>query len=88
MIHSHLYASKSETPVYVAPLEDGMPLHLLHRGDWVGELTREADWVRIVGVECDGWVRAEDLESRPPFQLHAYWTDGKPIEYINVEDNE
>lgn len=83
MIQSHLYARKSETPVYIAPVEDGMPTHILHPGDWVGELAREADWIRVIGVECDGWVRSEDLEERPPFQLHAYWTAGKTIEYIN-----
>ena len=57
-------------------------------GFWVGELAREAEWIRIIGVDCDGWVRAEDLEERPPFQLHAYWTAGKPIEYINAADVE
>ncbi len=88
MIQSHLYARKSETPVYVAPLEDGMPVQILHRGDWVGELAREPDWIRVIGVDCDGWVREEDLEERPPFQLHAIWTAGKPIEYINLGDRE
>lgn len=88
MIHAHLYARKSETPVYEAPAVDGIPKHLLHRGDWVGELEREADWIRVIGVDGDGWVLAEDLEQRPPFQLHAYWTAGKPIEYINVGDRE
>lgn len=83
MIQSHLYARRSETPVYITPFEDGMPMHILHPGDWVGELAREADWIRVIGVECDGWVRSEDLEQRPHFQLHAYWTAGKPIEYIN-----
>lgn len=88
MIQSHLYARKSETPVYLAPAEDGMPLHKLHAGDWVGELAREAAWIRVIGVDCDGWVRAEDLEQRPPFQLHAYWTGGNAIEYINVGSGE
>ncbi len=88
MIHSHLYTRKTETLVYAGPAEDGMPMHILHPGVWVGELAREAEWIRIIGVDCDGWVRAEDLEERPPFQLHAYWTARTPIEYINVGDRE
>ena len=88
MIHSHLYTRNTETPVYVAPAEDAMTMHILHPGVWVGELAREAEWIRIIGVDCDGWVRAEDLEERPPFQLHAYWTAGNTIEYINAADVE
>jgi hypothetical protein len=57
-------------------------------GDWVGAIVREENWVRVIGVKCDGWVRADDLEERPPFQLHAHWNADNTIEYINAVEHE
>lgn len=83
-IQSHLYASKPETPVFPEPKGESIPVHVLHRGNWLGVLERINDWIRVIGIECQGWVRAEDVEERPPFSLHAFWSPGKPIEYVST----
>jgi len=88
MIQAHLYARLTETPVFNHPRDDGLPQHFLHNGDWVGVVGREGDWIHIIGIDCTGWAKAEDLESRPPMQLHACWEEGKPIEYVNALDCE
>jgi SH3-like domain-containing protein len=83
MIYAHLYARLPDTPVFHNPVDDGVPLHYLHAGDWVGVINSEDDWIQVIGIECTGWVKASDLEPRPPMQLHACWQEGKPIEYVN-----
>jgi len=83
MIQSHLYARKNGTLVHADPVEDGTPVHVLKHGDWTGVIECRGSWIRVIGVDCDGWVREEDLERRPPLQLHACWTDGSVISYTN-----
>jgi hypothetical protein len=84
MIHSHLYARKSETPVFEDPFDNGSPVYILRQGNWMGVLQREGDWIQVIGIDCTGWVRSEDVEERPPFSLHALWVPGQPIEYVNT----
>ena len=88
MIQSHLYARKNGTLVYADPFEDGRPLHELKPGDWTGVIEYRDSWIRVIGVDCDGWVKEENLERRPPLQLHACWTDGSFISYTNAGVNE
>lgn len=85
MITSHLYTKKNETPVFISPDMDSMPIHILQLHIWVGVLERRGDWIKIIGIACDGWVRAEDMEERPPFELHANWFPDQPIKYVSSE---
>jgi hypothetical protein len=83
MIQSHLYARLSETRVFNSPAENGEPACIVHQGDWLGVLSRQGDWVHVIGIECEGWVKNNEVESRPPAQLHILMTEGKPIHYVN-----
>jgi hypothetical protein len=74
---------KAETPVYRLPAQSGNPVNILHLGNWVGVIERRNEWVHVIGIHCEGWVRAEDLEERPPLTLHALWSPGKPVEYVS-----
>lgn len=82
-IQSHLYARKAETPVFAVPFQDGKPECILQQGNWLGVLERKEGWIRVIGIHCEGWVRAEDVEERPPFSLHIQWSPGNPIAYIS-----
>lgn len=84
MIEAHLYARHHETVVYFGPDHAAPMASVLGKGDWVGVTHRMGtDWLRIVSTTCDGWVKSADVESRPPLQLHARWTPGNPIQYVN-----
>ena len=84
MIQSHLYARLEETRVFSIPAENGEPMCTVHKGDWLGVLGRQDGWVHVIGIYCEGWVMANDVETRPPFQLHILQTEGKPISYVNT----
>ncbi len=84
MIQSHLYTRKNETGLYSALEEGSTPLCVLAQGTWLGELDRANDWIHVVGIQGEGWVKAEDVETRSPFNLHVRWTPGKPIEYVST----
>jgi hypothetical protein len=88
MIQSHLYARKTEARVYADPSVSGQPLRILPRGNWLGVLEQRGEWVQVLTIEGIGWVMAEDLEARPPFQLHASRKAGGLIEYINADSIE
>lgn len=82
MIQSHLYTNKKETGLYPIRGESDNPVCLLNLGTWLGELDRVDEWIHVVGIRGDGWVKAEDVSSIAPFNLHAQWT-GKTVEYVS-----
>ena len=82
MIHTHLIAGKTETPVYTSPTMDGGPATLIHKGSWLGVIEKKLDWFKVIGSQIEGWVRRTDVEDLPPMKLHAIWSPGKPIEYV------
>jgi len=84
MIQSHLIASHTGTLVYQDSSTDEMPVAVVEKGSWLGVVERRGDWIRIVGIECEGWVMASDVEELPPMGLRAVWTPGKPIEYMHL----
>jgi hypothetical protein len=81
MIHSHLYTRLAETPVYGEPIDDGRRICFLAEGNWVGVIKRQGEWVRVISKKGQGWIKADHLEARPPFQLHAFWIEGQSITY-------
>jgi len=83
MIRSHLYVRKTETQVFDAPSDQGKPLYILDHGNWAGEVGRQGDWIQILGIDGAGWVRADDMEYVPPFQLHVHLTGNNQIKYIS-----
>jgi len=84
MIQSHLYTNKAETGLYPDRIETEDPICVLSQGIWLGELEREDGWIHVLGIQGDGWVKAEDVETRSPFNLHVHWTPGKPIQYVSA----
>ncbi len=84
MIQSHLYTNKEGTGLYPERIETANPICVLSQGIWLGELERKDGWIHVLGIQGEGWVRAEDVETRSPFNLHVQWTPGKPIEYVNT----
>ncbi len=84
MIQSHLYAKKAETPLFSKRGDSNEILCLLGIGNWVGVLENEEGWYHVLTIQGDGWVRAEDVEERSPFNLHVRWEPGKPIEYVSA----
>ena len=84
MIQSHLYTNKKETGFYPGKGETLDPICVLGQGIWLGELERLDGWVHVLSIQGDGWVKAEDVEPRSPFNLHVHWTPGKPIEYVST----
>ncbi|HZV68142.1 MAG TPA: hypothetical protein VFG10_01310 [Saprospiraceae bacterium] len=83
MIQSHLYTNKNATGLYHDRGESAAPVCVLGQGTWLGELERSGHWIHVISIQGEGWVRAEDTESRSPFNLHVQWTPGKPIEYVS-----
>ncbi len=84
MIKSHLYVKFADAPVFERPEESPVPKQRLSRGNWVGVIERVGDWVKVVGVYFTGWVKAEQLESRPPLDLHIEQSETQSIQYINT----
>jgi len=82
MIHTHLIAGKTATPVYHQPTQDGVPVTSVSKGSWLGVIEKHLDWIKVIGIEIEGWVRKTDVEELPPMKLHAIWKPGKPIEYV------
>ena len=83
MIQSHLYTRLEETPVFDKPADGGQMLTMLGQGNWVGVIKRLGEWIRILSVRGEGWVKAEHVEDRPPFQLHVQWSEGDNISYVS-----
>lgn len=83
MIQSHLYANKTETPLFA---ERGVneQIAVLGIGNWVGVLDITEDWYHVLTIKGEGWVKKEDVEARSPFNLHVHWVPGKPIEYVSA----
>ncbi len=83
MIQSHLYARLTETPVFEKPMDDGKPSRLLHKGNWLGVMERMGEWIHVIGIQFEGWVRAMDVEERNPMNLHINYVPGREVEYIS-----
>lgn len=86
MVQSHLYARLEEIFVFRLPAENGVPVQKLHKGDWLGVVNRQDEWIHVISTACEGWVRAGEVESRPPFQLHIHLDEGESISYVNFPD--
>jgi hypothetical protein len=84
MIQSHLIANLPVTPVYQGPSAEGQPIATVAKGSWLGVIKREGDWIQIIGIDCEGWVKKADVEALPPLTLHVVWTPGKPIAYMHL----
>jgi|GEM_PF-1405963 len=84
MIQSHLIASKTLTPVYSQPVDDGAPIAEVAKGSWLGLIERQDEWIHVIGIDCEGWVMMADVEELPPMQLHVVWSPGKPISYMHL----
>ena len=88
MIHSHLYTRLAETPVFDEPLDNGHRITILGPAHWVGVIAQLGDWIRVLSVRGEGWVRADHLEARPPFQLRVHWSEGNSIFYVSSTPGE
>jgi hypothetical protein len=84
MIQSHLYTNKKETSLYSDKRMTADLICILGKGMWLGEIEREDGWIHVLGIQGDGWVKTEDVETRSPFNLHVHWTPGQPIEYVST----
>ena len=83
MIQSHVYARFDDTRIFSIPAEEGEAVCTVKKGDWLGVIVQHGDWVHVVGVECEGWVKVGDTEPRPPFQLHILVPENGVISYVN-----
>ncbi|MEP6646166.1 MAG: hypothetical protein ABJC12_03690 [Saprospiraceae bacterium] len=84
MIDTHLYTNSNETGLYPEGGETVQPVYVLSQGTWLGELGRKNGWIHVISIVGEGWVKAENVETREPFNLHARFTPGKPIEYVST----
>ena len=82
MIQTHLYARNAETPVFGSPREDGKPSFKLHQGNWMGVVEVSGDWIHIITIDGEGWVKRENTEVRAPYDLHILLSEGL-IDYVN-----
>jgi hypothetical protein len=80
-VQAHLIASKKDTPVYRLPSTDEAIIAFVPEGSWLGVIEEKEDWIHIIGIAAEGWVRKADVKSLPPMGLHVVWTPGHPIEY-------
>ena len=83
MIQSHLYTNKEGTRLFPSKGEKSEPICSLGKGVWLGEVERLDGWIHVLGIQGEGWVQVEDVETRSPFTLHVQWTPGHPIEYVS-----
>lgn len=86
MIHTHLIASKAPTTVYAEPTVESKPMAMVLKGNWLGEIDEKGDWIRVITIDTEGWVRKSDVEVVPPMSLHAIWRPGKPIAYMHLSN--
>ncbi|MEO6132842.1 MAG: hypothetical protein ABIQ02_13415 [Saprospiraceae bacterium] len=84
MIHKHLYTHTKETGLYPDGGESVQPVCVLSQGTWLGEIERANGWIHVISIQGEGWVKKEDVETRSPFNLHARFSPGKPIEYVST----
>lgn len=84
MIQSHLYTIKPRTNLYTDCSVDSISVGELNQGNWVGVLEKKDNWFRVLSIQGEGWVRAEEVEERSPFNLHVQWTPGQPIQYVSA----
>lgn len=83
MIHFHLYARLDDTPVFSAP-DDGLrPICSVRKGCWFGVTDRQGEWVRVITVKCQGWVKASEMESKSPLDLHAHVDHDAHLSFFN-----
>jgi hypothetical protein len=84
MIHKHLIARWPQTPVYLSPEQQSAPQWYVARGSWLGVLDDQGEWIHVIAVDGEGWVRKDDVESLPPMKLHVVWSPGEPIHYVSA----
>lgn len=88
MIQAHLYTRNTGTCIFNRPADDSTPLIKMQMGNWLGVLEYMDEWIRVLTIAGEGWVKAEETEKRPHFQLHARWNKGGTPEYINIQVTE
>ncbi|HEX5111652.1 MAG TPA: hypothetical protein VFV79_02315 [Saprospiraceae bacterium] len=86
MIHTHLIASHSPTTIYTEASEQSPPVTEVAEGSWLGVVESVGAWIKVISIDCEGWVKRSDTESVPPMGLHAVWRPGKPIEYRRLSN--
>ena len=86
MIHNHLIAKQDTTPLYATPEADSTPVATVVKDSWLGEVERKGNWVHVIGIDCEGWVKLSDVEMLPPMGLHAVWRPGKAIAYMRLSN--
>ncbi len=84
MIQSHMYTNKPQTNLYADNSGTSASVYVLNQGNWVGVLETQDKWFRVLCIQGEGWIRAEDVEERSPFNLHVQWTPGHPIQYVSA----
>jgi len=86
MIRRHLIATQNPTLVYAIPGEESGILAMVPKDSWLGEVEMQGDWIRVIGIDCEGWVKKSDVELLPAMGLHAVWRPGKPIAYMRLSN--
>ncbi|MDQ3015125.1 MAG: SH3 domain-containing protein [Bacteroidota bacterium] len=84
MIQSHRYTNKAETILYANPSDLSSVITKLNQGNWLGVFELVNDWYKVLTIQGEGWVKAEDAEERSPFNLHVQWSPGNPIQYVSA----
>ena len=64
MIQSHLYTNKPQTTVYTENSVTSASISVLGQGNWVGVLEKLDNWFRVLSIQGEGWVKAEDVEEK------------------------
>ena len=86
MIRTHLIATQSPTRIYEAPDLKAQTISTVPKDSWLGELERQDDWIKVIGIDFEGWVRKSDVEVLSSMGLHAIWRPGKPIAYMRLSN--
>ena len=86
MIHTHLIASHSPTTIYSEPSELSAHVAEVAEGSWLGEIESAGNWIKVISIDCEGWVKRADTEGVPPMGLHAVWRPGKSIAYMRLSN--
>lgn len=69
------------TRVYSDPRDEAMPVFILHQGNWMGTIDILGEWIKVLSIHGEGWVKLEDVESRSPGDLHIVLSGGSTVNY-------
>jgi hypothetical protein len=68
-------------PVFTSPDEDGIPYRIVPSGSWLGVIQEAGTWVYVIGKECTGWVKKEQLAlcEIPSLHIHSSQNASAPV---------